>query len=413
LNLSYLKKNILTIIAGTYPLLMATSILFAEIISIFFILVSFFFLRGKIFLFFKNYYIKILIIFFLYLIFNSLLISKNISLSLERSLPFIRFILLIVAFSFLTFEKKIIKIELLINLWSITLLFLNLDLVYQYYNSENKDLFGFQSPYPGRLSGIMGEEMKIALILYGFGSIIISYFAFKKKFNQLIIFSFITLIGVFLTNERSNILKLIFILFFFFIFLKNMNFKKKIFIFFLTSFIILFFLTLHKPSYQRFVKEKIFNQFSYQDLKNKNFIEAISNSNYGQTFFLAYNIFIDNIVFGVGQKTFRVECQKYINTLKYYNPQLPTCSTHPHNTIIEIASELGLIGILIFFFIMYLVIFKLIRKNKHKDFNLMLGPILFMISQTLLPLPSGSFFTNYFAIIFWLNFAFVFKFLKN
>jgi len=192
-----------------------------------------------------------------------------------------------------------------------------------------------------------------------------------------------------------------------------MNFKKKIFIFFLTSFIILFFLTLHKPSYQRFVKEKIFNQFSYQDLKNKNFIEAISNSNYGQTFFLAYNIFIDNIVFGVGQKTFRVECQKYINTLKYYNPQLPTCSTHPHNTIIEIASELGLIGILIFFFIMYLVIFKLIRKNKHKDFNLILGPILFMISQTLLPLPSGSFFTNYFAIIFWLNFAFVFKFLKN
>jgi len=218
LNLSYLKKNILTIIAGTYPLLMATSILFAEILSIVLILVSFFFLRGKIFLFFKNYYIKILIIFFLYLIFNSLLISKNISLSLERSLPFIRFILLIVAFSFLTFEKKIIKIELLINLWSITLLFLNLDLVYQYYNSENKDLFGFQSPYPGRLSGIMGEEMKIALILYGFGSIIISYFAFKKKFNQLIIFSFITLIGVFLTNERSNILKLIFILFFFLFF---------------------------------------------------------------------------------------------------------------------------------------------------------------------------------------------------
>jgi len=224
LNLSYLKQNILTIIAGTYPLFLATSILLAEILGIVLILVSFFFLRKKIFLLFKNNYLKILTIFFLYLIFNSLLISKNISLSLERSLPFIRFVLLIVAFSFLTFEKKIIKIELLINLWSVTLLFLNFDLVYQFFNPENKDLFGFQSPYPGRLSGIMNEEMKIALILYGFGSIIISYFAFKKKFFQLIFFCFIILIGVFLTNERSNILKLIFIIFFFFIFLKHINF---------------------------------------------------------------------------------------------------------------------------------------------------------------------------------------------
>ena len=51
-------------------------------------------------------------------------------------------------------------------------------------------------------------------------------------------------------------------------------------------------------------------------------------------------MFKDNFLFGVGLKNFRHACKDK----KYFISEL-SCSTHPHNTYIQLASELGIIGL--------------------------------------------------------------------
>ena len=66
--------------------------------------------------------------------------------------------------------------------------------------------------------------------------------------------------------------------------------------------------------------------------------------------FTAYKIFQENILIGKGVKTFRAECKKH-KKLYYHG-----CSTHPHNTYMQLLSEIGLIGtipiIILFFFLL-------------------------------------------------------------
>ena len=72
---------------------------------------------------------------------------------------------------------------------------------------------------------------------------------------------------------------------------------------------------------------------------------------------IAKNIFLDNPIFGVGLKNYRHKCydEKY---RKFDSLMSNWCTTHPHNYFIEIISELGLVGIILF----GLIIFSLIRK---------------------------------------------------
>lgn len=79
----------------------------------------------------------------------------------------------------------------------------------------------------------------------------------------------------------------------------------------------------------------------------------------------AYKIWIENKIFGIGLKEFRNLCkdQKYWDMNSLSNVY---CTTHPHNFFIEIMSETGLIGIILF----YLIIFQLIFKISNSSMNL-------------------------------------------
>ena len=80
---------------------------------------------------------------------------------------------------------------------------------------------------------------------------------------------------------------------------------------------------------------------------------------------------------------------------------------HPHQVHFELLSELGLIGYLLFILVFINIIYKankLFLKNKDQ---ITLGGILFLIASFLPLIPSGSFFTTYGAILFWMNVAFV------
>ena len=57
----------------------------------------------------------------------------------------------------------------------------------------------------------------------------------------------------------------------------------------------------------------------------------------------AYNIFLDNKFFGIGNKMFRIVCKD-----QKYKTNKHGCSTHPHNYYIQVLSENGLIGLVLF-----------------------------------------------------------------
>ena len=121
---------------------------------------------------------------------------------------------------------------------------------------------------------------------------------------------------------------------------------------------------------------------------------------------------IKNKVIGTGIKTFRHECKKKIyNTGKMKN----LCSTHPHNYFLEIISELGIIGIILFitFFLMIIKRFYKYFKNNY-SFSIYLYSSFFInFLSFLLIITSGRFFSNWISIIFWLNLTLMFSIEKN
>ena len=88
------------------------------------------------------------------------------------------------------------------------------------------------------------------------------------------------------------------------------------------------------------------------------------------------------------------------------------CSTHPHQTHLDILLSVGLVGylFLISIFIYFLIIsIKSYKKNKNL---FTLAGICFVLTTFITPLPAGSFFTSYGATIFWLNIGILFSFKK-
>ena len=113
-------------------------------------------------------------------------------------------------------------------------------------------------------------------------------------------------------------------------------------------------------------------------------------------------MFNDNIILGVGVKNFRNYCN-----LEKYKIDEASCTTHPHNTYIQILSETGIIGFLFIFIALVTFSYKIIKhfflslfkKNYFSGFEIC---ILSSISITLWPfIPTGNFFNNWLSIIYY------------
>ena len=101
------------------------------------------------------------------------------------------------------------------------------------------------------------------------------------------------------------------------------------------------------------------------------------------------------------QKNYRTECRNKDNYITGYS-----CSTHPHNTYIQLLSETGIFGFAIIFSIFVWFVFEnfkmminsLIYKKKYNDGIICIYACFLM---TLWPImPTGSFFTNWLSIIY-------------
>ena len=130
----------------------------------------------------------------------------------------------------------------------------------------------------------------------------------------------------------------------------------------------------------------------------------IFSKRHNDIYLTSYKIFKDNILIGIGIKNFRFECKNK----KYYINNKESCSTHPHNTYVQLLVETGIIGFMfIFGLFLYTFLVSLnhfiklfINKPIFSDFEVC---ILSSIFLTLWPfVPTGNFFNNWLNVIYFL-----------
>ena len=161
----------------------------------------------------------------------NLFFSNNFDESITRVLGFFRFIILILALQYIITEKNSKYISVLFKCWFYLFIFISIDLIFEFFVGHN--LFGFTSPMPARLVGLLKDELKIGNFYYGFILISLTYFYYtypnKKKILSFLFFSF--LIILLLIGERANFLRgsTIIILFFIIIFPSNKILKFYLF----------------------------------------------------------------------------------------------------------------------------------------------------------------------------------------
>ena len=187
----------------------------------------------------------------------------------------------------------------------------------------------------------------------------------------------------YLSFGRRTSLALFLILFFFtFIFSNNLRIIfLRSFVIFLAFVLSTIFFDFGKSDIKHRIFDKTYKQIFPEAKKNhtkdENELNNIKSSKiliFSQEhqghYVLAKKLFLDNPVFGTGPKGFRHYCR-----IVKYDSKIGICSTHPHNIIAQILSELGLVGIiflLIFLFFLikrfFDVAFVKLKTNHHYAF---------------------------------------------
>ena len=107
------------------------------------------------------------------------------------------------------------------------------------------------------------------------------------------------------------------------------------------------------------------------------------------------------------------------NSFKYFINKY-SCTSHPHNTYVQLLAETGLLGFIIVFFIFMTLIaysFKHLYFQIYKKrllFNSYQVSLMSAILITLWPLaPSGSFFNNWINVIYFFPIGFLLQSLSK
>ena len=286
---------ILSLISG--PFIPDLTVVLVSIFSIFLYFKRY---QGK---FFFNNFVKILIIFYVYIFFNSFLSFEKF-LSFKSSIPFLRFIIFAVAISFLIQFEKIKYTVYFSFLFIYVVLFL--DSIFQLYFGKN--IIGLPL-MNNRVSSFFGDE----LILGSFVSktvAILLFLVFKlkleKKFlHYLLIISF-SVVLVILSAERTSLLVLFIIILFSLFYLIR---SQLISILGVLLIAIVSTLNLNENSYKRLIDHTL-NQIAFDG--NFNYPSYRHQLHY----LSAFEIYKDNKIFGSGLKTFRELCSKDSYSLK-------------------------------------------------------------------------------------------------
>lgn len=364
-----------------YPILLISGPFLTELFSALVIIVLL--ISGKIKKkLFKNNILYFFIFFNLYLILN-LIINYNFE-NIFKNIFFFRIILFNFIVGFIVYSNN----NILKNFNEViyfVLFILFFDTLIEYF--FNKNMFGLEVSDKNRFSSFFGDEKILGSFVF---RLIPIYFiikiylkeTFKKKDIFLVI---ISLFLVIFSGERLSFL--MYLMFIFFLILNCLNFKL-----FLKAFFILLLITL----------------FALAILNNARLYELLELSNYNLNSSLikfhlshyqtAVSIFNEHPIFGIGLNNFSEECKNFFDGIG--------CANHPHNIIMQVMSELGMIGVLFLFIIYYKIFSELIINFKKNDLFFVIYLSLLINFMPLLPY--GNLFNNWLMYISFLPISFLF-----
>lgn len=244
--------------------------------------------------------------------------------------------------------------------------------------------------------------------LYGFiflvSGYVLQFFKNKTKGNFLSLFLILCfLLSVIATGERSNSIKVTFGIVLFVLIIDIIKPKTKILI--LTILIGSIILLISNSNY---LKNRYVGQFYYY-LSEKD-SKAVKKSLYYKLYRSGFNVFKNSPLLGVGNKNYRIEACGDVKKVIEFNY---ICTTHPHQTYIELLSEHGLIGVFILLASFFLLIFKNLKKIIFSKNYIQIGSFVYLLSVFLPLLPSGSFFSDFNITFFFINLSFLYAVNQN
>ena len=339
-----------------------------------------------------------LVIFFILLWLVSIvssLLSTDILFSLKSSLFYFRFIIFFFMIYFILNHDELI-LKKFLNVLICIFFILFLDSLFQKFFGFN--LIGMQLVNDVRVSSFFGSELILGSYLIKFYPLLVGliYFFYKDKFNSIfLLFSFFTFITIILSAEKTAIIVFL-IEFFLLVIFSRINFKIKIFLFFMPILLLSFMLSTF-PN----IKQRVYTKL-LSNTENFNYIFSITHH---QHYLSAYKIFKDHPTIGIGPKMFR----KYCGQDKYLLSEF-SCTTHPHSYSLQLLSETGVMGFFAFISIYLILVIDFFKLLFNKNYNRYSFPFLTVIILNLvnfMPLfPSGNFFNNWVAISYSIPFGF-------
>ena len=365
-------------------------------------------LREKNFSYFKNKYFYFFLIFWSYLIINSLINNFNFD-SLKISFFYFRYGVFVIAIvALLEVDDKFMKYFFYCIFICFTVLII--DGFYQYFVGEN--ILGWE--LGGRVTSFFGEEKILGSYLSRLWPIFfgLSILVLNKKNKIFFLFILIFILSealIFVSGDRTAFfyinLSAVFV-----IFLSQKLFKLRLIIL-LSSILLIVVISVINPTAKERLIDYTFTQMNVvKETKKKHETVGryIFSMQHNHHYLTAYRMFLDNKILGVGVKNFRNFC----NDKKYKESRF-SCSTHPHNSYLQILTEVGMIGFLFLMSILLVFcgfIFKhMLLKKRGKyyftDFEIC---VLSGIAIYLWPfIPTGNVFNNWLNIAMILNLPFL------
>jgi len=335
------------------------------------------------------------LIFWLYLLLINAPLSINTSESFLYSLAFIRWPLFAMALSmWLLHDHKSRKKFLLALLF--TLSFVLIDVWWQYIFEF--DLFGnpryshniIRLTGPFRDNPVPGIFLARYLFLLLYLGYFINYLQKpSRNVSYILLILFLGSLTIYITGERMALI--IFVagssLVSIGLFLQYKSIRKHIL---LSLFLIISLLVISQQAFPKLNDRMII------DLLYK--LSNFASSDYMLVFKSAYAVWIENPILGSGFHQYREAC---IN-LGYFGSGGGVCY-HPHNISLELLSETGIIGFLLYFIMIGTITFSNLHSLLQKKEWLLLTLSFNLIFVSFFPLIAGmSLFNNWIGSVIWL-----------